>query len=183
MNNEKLTTRQRILQAASRIVLQQGVINLTLENVALEAGLSKGGLLYHFPSKEALVEGLMQQLTEDFNSTLDRESGAEPIDAGRWLRAYVRMTFALDQQTNNLASGLLAAATMNPALLNPLRESFADWQARIEQDGIDPVVGTIIRLAADGLWLADLLEFAPPTGEIRQKVLDALLNLTFEGKT
>lgn len=176
MTDEKLTTRQRILRAANRIVLNQGVMNLTLENVAQEAGVSKGGLLYHFPSKEALVEGLMRQLTDDFNAQLDRDSGSD--HAGDWLRAYVRMTFALDQETNNLAAGLLAAATMNPELLSPLRESFADWQNRIEEDGIDPVIGTIIRLAADGLWLADLLGFAPPTGELRQKVLNALLRLT-----
>lgn len=182
MTDDKVSTQQRILQAASRIVLKQGVVNLTLEKVAQEAGVSKGGLLYHFPSKEALVEGLIRSLADDFNRYLDSEAGENKQDAGSWLRAYIRVTFALDEQTNNLAAGLLAAATMNPDLLNPLRESFADWQKRIEQDGIDPVMGTIIRLAADGLWLADLLGFAPPAGELRDQVFKALLKLTREDK-
>ena len=37
----------------------KGVAKLTLEAVAKEAGVSKGGLLYHFSNKEALIEGMI----------------------------------------------------------------------------------------------------------------------------
>ena len=36
---------------------------------------------------------------------------------------------------------------------------------------------TVARLAADGLWLADLLGMAPPEGELRERVLARLLEL------
>ena len=48
-------TKTRILSAAEAIVLERGVPALTLDAVAESAGLSKGGLIYHFESKEALI--------------------------------------------------------------------------------------------------------------------------------
>ena len=46
------TTRKSILEAASRVTAREGALNLTLEAVAKEAGVSKGGLLYHFPAAD-----------------------------------------------------------------------------------------------------------------------------------
>src|SRR5687767_14471935 len=45
--------RERILEAAERVVGDVGAARMTLEGVAQAAGVSKGGLLYHFPTKEA----------------------------------------------------------------------------------------------------------------------------------
>jgi AcrR family transcriptional regulator len=49
------TTKERIVSAAEEVVLRHGVSRLTLEAAALEAGLSKGGVLSHFPTRDALV--------------------------------------------------------------------------------------------------------------------------------
>jgi len=54
--------RSVILEAAARRVAQSGAAHLTIDAVAKEAGISKGGLLYHFPSKEALLVGMLEQL-------------------------------------------------------------------------------------------------------------------------
>src|SRR5881227_3806920 len=56
--------RTRILDAAETIVRDKGVTGLTLDAAAREAGVSKGGLLYHFASKEALAAGLLDRLRE-----------------------------------------------------------------------------------------------------------------------
>jgi LPS sulfotransferase NodH len=49
------------------------------------------------------------------------------------------------------------AATSHPRCLDPLRERFQAWQQAIERDGIDPVRATLVRLVADGFWLAERL--------------------------
>lgn len=54
--------KKSILNAAADIVKEEGVAKLTLEAVAKKAGLSKGGLLYHYSSKEALIKGMVQDL-------------------------------------------------------------------------------------------------------------------------
>ena len=69
-------THKAILDAANRIVIEQGVERLTLEQVAAEAGISKGGLLYHFPTKEALIKSMishyLERFTEDFNQAAEK---------------------------------------------------------------------------------------------------------------
>ncbi len=53
MKQREISSAKRllILDAASRVVLDKGASALTLESVAEQAGISKGGLLYHFPTK------------------------------------------------------------------------------------------------------------------------------------
>ena len=57
-----------------------------------------------------------------------------------------------------------------PALLQPLQESFEHWQRQVELDGIDPVKATVARIAADGLWLCELFGFAALTPQMRSAV-------------
>jgi AcrR family transcriptional regulator len=183
-------TRQLILLAANRLVLTKGVTHLTLEAVAKKAGVSKGGLLYHFPSKEDLIKNLIEHLNAQFESEVDRqldlESGNLPEGeanrpAGSWLRAFVRATFDANKLENNWlgsSAAILTAISTNPQLLEPFRKSFAGYQQQAEQDGLDPVLASVIRLAADGLWLAELFELAPPRGELRDQVEQLLLELT-----
>jgi AcrR family transcriptional regulator len=173
------STREAILRAAGRVVMEGGASGLTLEAVAREAGVSKGGLLYHFPSKEALISGMIGRFIEGFRDVLGREFAKERASAdGRWSRAYARASFAEDRWYLEVSGGLLAAVAGDPGLLDPLRKGFEDGQRLAERDGIDPALATLVRLAADGLFFAELLGFAPPEGRLRERVLEALVALT-----
>jgi len=168
-------TRQIILTAANRIVLNQGVDHLTLEATAREAGVSKGGLLYHFPNKEALIVGMIHSYLDRFAADLNRAAADGDTTAnGRWVHAYLETTFSDNQRTPRMNAGLLAAIATNPSLLSPVQKSFAEWMRLLEADGIDPVTATIVRLAADGLWLVELFGLAAPDAEMKAKVLQAL---------
>lgn len=147
-----------ILNAASKIVSERGIFNLTLEAVAEEAGFSKGGLLYHFPSKEALVQGMVEHLTTNYRDKVATKSQMDLEEKGKWLRAYIDVTFNDTYDNKDMNSGLLAAKAVNAELLDPIRNLFGEWQEQIENDGIDPVKATIIRLATDGIWLAELFD-------------------------
>jgi AcrR family transcriptional regulator len=173
------STRETILRAADRVVVEGGVSGLTLEAVAREAGVSKGGLLYHFPSKGALISGMISRLIEGFRGALGREFAKERASAsGRWMRAYARASFAEDRWYLEVSGGLLAAVAEEPALLDPVRRGFEDGQRWAERDGIDPATATLVRLAADGLFFAELFGLAPPEGRLRERVLEALVALT-----
>jgi AcrR family transcriptional regulator len=171
-------TRQALLDSANRIVQERGVENLTLDLIAQLAGVSKGGLLYHFPSKEALIKGMIQnyldRFTSDFNTAAQQGNRQAP---GRWTRAYLLTTFEDNQRSPRMSSGLLAAVATNPALLSPLQETFEKWVQQLDDDGIDPSVAQIIRLAVDGLWLVELFGLAPPSPGMREKIFQAINNL------
>ena len=171
------TTRESILQSANRVIIERGVKRLTLEAVAKEAGVSKGGLLYHFPSKEALVQGMLARLITKFNAKIQTEMLQDQgPPQGQWLRAFINATFSSGQV--DVSAGLLAALALNPDLLDPNRKTYQALQAKFEADGLDPVQATMIRLAVDGLFFSEVLGFAPPEGPMRSALQELLLAMT-----
>jgi len=180
------TTRDRILDAAESIVIRDGVARLTLEAAAAQAQLSKGGVLYHFRTRDALVSGMVERLVAAFDADLDDEVAADDATgaaaSGRYIRAYVRATVRPprteeDVRRERAGAAVLAAMASEPELLEPLRLSFDRWQLRLVSDGIDPVRATVARLAADGLWLVDLFGFAPLDEPLRAWVAAYLEDL------
>ena len=92
------TTQQHILEAANRIIRREGVAHLTIEAVAKEAGLSKGGVLYHFPSKEALVEGLITFHIEGYTHALTKALDEVETGPGQWTRANILASSTLPEE-------------------------------------------------------------------------------------
>ena len=64
-----------------------------------------------------------------------------------------------------------------PDLIKPLQNRFTEMQNKITEAGSSPEIGTLIRLALDGMWISDLFGFAPPTPELREKMLTVLLEM------
>jgi AcrR family transcriptional regulator len=171
--------RDRVLQAAEAIIGRDGVANLTLDAVAREAGVSKGGLLYHFPSKSALLTGIVEQLASDCEIRQDLACAGCSREPGSFTRAYLAARAAPpDPQSQPVRTALLAAVGTDPQYLDPMRRRFEQWQQRIENDGIDPAVATIVRLAIDGLSLSSMLGMPVPTGALREAVLSKLQSMT-----
>ncbi len=178
---ESSETGARILAAAEDLVIREGVSRLTLDSAAQEAGVSKGGILYHFPSRAALVSAMVERFVVSFEADLV-ERQAYSKEPGAFTRAYLEATFdpreaPADCREIRLGGALLAGVTSDPELLKPMRERFETWQAALEQDGIPAEVATVVRLAADGLWLSDLFELAPVSAEARAEVRAQLLAL------
>jgi AcrR family transcriptional regulator len=178
-------TRDRLLQAACHIIQTQGVERLTLDAVAKEAQVSKGGLLYHFASKEALVIGVIQYLMDDFDGAIAHELAQDnaPDSPGRWLRAYVKATFNYNSLPTTLISNLLSAVTLNPELLKPVQSQYDDWQQQLQASGLDPVRASLVRLAADGLGTSELFGMTLPNESLRQQLLKMLLEMIQEAES
>jgi AcrR family transcriptional regulator len=167
-----------ILEAAERVIVQSGVDKATIEQVAREAGVSKGGVLHHFPSKEAIVIGLVSKLIERFESDISALQAVDPEAAGSFTRAFLNAGTEKDDHCSEVFFGLQAAFRSSPALQELLRTAQTRWQARIEDDGIDPVCATLVRLATDGLWLTNLHHVAVPSGRFKSALMAYLMTLT-----
>jgi AcrR family transcriptional regulator len=167
-------TRERLLDAAAAVVRRDGPQALTLDSVAAEAGVSKGGLLYHFGSKRELLDAMLIGFLEEFDREIDAASEGDTFAHG-WVRASDMSGWAAAQRATEFA--FLAALVGEPGAMGEVRARYDAWQARLVEEADDPVQATVARLAADGLWLADLLGLAPPSGELREHVLARLLEL------
>jgi AcrR family transcriptional regulator len=167
-------TRESLLQAANRVILRDGSGKLTLDAVAKEAKVSKGGLLYHFKNKEALIFGLLEAHLAQFERSLEEGDDSTP---GSWTRSFVRASVAESPEVSEMNAALLAAIGENPGLLEPFRRSARAWQTSAESDGIDPVTATLIRLATDGLYYTELFDLGQPSTELRAQVIARMLEM------
>lgn len=178
-------TSRRILAAAEDLVIREGVGKLTLDSAAKEAGVSKGGILYHFPSRAALVSAMVERFVVSFEADLVAHD-AYSKEPGAFTRAYLEASLqpaesSVDPRESRLGGALLAGVTSDPELLEPMRQRYEAWQSSLESDGLAPEVATVVRLTAEGLWLADLFGLAPVTGELREAVGKLLRSLVAEG--
>jgi AcrR family transcriptional regulator len=178
---KRSVTRESLLNAAGEVVLRSGADALTLDAVAKEAGVSKGGLLYHFPSKDSLLTSMVENLIEQFEQFLEIETVREenPTAKGAWLRAYIRATDLFDRQNAAIQSGLLAAIAKDSKLLQPLQEASKRWQQKAYNCGISPLKAGIILLAMDGLSLNQLLSISCIDDKERSQVIAELIRMTY----
>jgi AcrR family transcriptional regulator len=173
-----IATRERILEATAKLVAISGPAELTIEKAAQAASLSKGAVLYHFASKDALVSALITASLEKFDTTTARFTQRDKIEKGRFTRAYAKVLFHPQNNTSEFAAGLLAAVTTNLSLLEPAVSRHAEIQRRLEDDGISASLATLVRLAADGLYFTRAFGLAPPSDTQAEGVLKLLLEMS-----
>ena len=144
-------------------------------------------MLHHYPTKEALLKGIVQHLIDAFDQRLatvlanEDPAGADGA-TGRWLRAYVMACFAADISDDRLIAALGASVNGHPQLLDSLRTSLDEAQALALTDGLPPARATAIRLACDGLWLGELAGMSALAEPLRSQLRDELLALTRSAK-
>lgn len=148
-------TRWRILRAAEAIAREAGPGHLSLDAVAARAGVSKGGLLYHFASKARLMEALVAEFLGEVDATLRAGESTGRPDAV--LDAYVAAFEARRCGETCPPSGLLAALAEDPHLLDPVRGHERDFLDRIRANASDPDLATIAFLALHGIRSMELL--------------------------
>jgi AcrR family transcriptional regulator len=167
-----------LLNAAEAVVVRQGIANLTLDAVAAEAGMSKGGLLHHFPTKDRLVEGLVTRAAANWRACYSEAYELAPEGPGRMARALLCHCLSDAQcwteQLRRSSSAVFAALAQNPNLIEPMRAVYTDLHRRIAEDGLPPGVGEAVVAAIDGLWLDWVLGLVPVNQELVVKVRIAL---------
>jgi AcrR family transcriptional regulator len=191
MSNAVATTpqpdaRTRILDAAEAIVRARGVAGLTLDAAAKAAGVSKGGLLYHFASKEALLTGLLARMAEWMQLDFEACVASQPEGPGRVARAMLAWAFeltpeAVNERCDRAAAVFLAAFHHDPALLGPIRAVIARMREAVAADGLKPGHGGAIMAAGDGLFMARVFGLYTPTEAERAEMHAALCHLLEPG--
>ncbi|MDA8370504.1 MAG: TetR/AcrR family transcriptional regulator [Nocardiopsaceae bacterium] len=169
------TTRDRILDALQDIVIEDGASAVTLEAVAAAAGVSKGGLLYHYPSKAALMIGLIRRLADRVEDEF-REAAEGPEGV---VRVFLRTSLPESSEEAELYWSIIAALRskegMPPEAEELIGEFFAEWSRLLHQEVGDPVLAEMIRLVGDGLYLTSIAGLPRPDPEIVRQIMDRLI--------
>jgi AcrR family transcriptional regulator len=150
-------TRRALLDAAGTALRLRG-ISASLDDIARQAGVSKGGLLYHFPTKDALVRTLAQDILDTYRAEV--LTALDPADTGpgRLTRAYVRAS--LDTSYDEIAVreniALIAQLISIPEIAGLARADAERWDRELREDGLPDDVVTLVVAAADGASTAPL---------------------------
>ncbi len=144
--------RETIIEAALRLMVESGAQGLTLDAVAKEAGVSKGGLIHHFSTKEALVRGVINGATQELHDRIESDYEASTDRSpGSFTRSYIETTLSHAEEGYLLP--LFELTAREPSMAKGLAEHNVWCHERLENDGIDPVLAHVLASAADGLWI------------------------------
>mgnify|MGYP002621621483 FL=1 len=169
------SSRDKLLDAAAGLVAKHGVQNLTIDAVAAEARVTKGGLIYHFKTRDDLLGALIERMVEQWDVRTRMQdavrSGGTPVKDA--LSLLLDETFDMSEEQRTLLTNLLAAAAIYPHLLEPVKAYYArDFEAFNNA----PNAGMVMILAAaiDGIALLEILGLHQFSAQQRQAMRDAL---------
>jgi len=151
------STRERIVDALEAVLLAHGPAGATLEAVAERAGVSKGGLLYHFRGKDELFDGLFDRLTAQAAAAV-----GSPGDADAVVRRFLEGSQEADgAETRSLLAALQLVGSYGPAA-GRLALYLDDWAAELRREIEDPALARLVQLVGDGMFLHALLGAGKP---------------------
>lgn len=78
-----------ILETAQSILVREGLANLSTRRVADELGISVGNLAYYFPSKDSLLQAMIENVIEGYDEELRKEFEVFPDDPRQRLEAFL----------------------------------------------------------------------------------------------
>jgi len=158
--------RDRVLDAYETLLIDHGPGSATLDAVAAAAEVSKGGLLYHFSSKDALVTGLLDRLRDRSAADADAIRTAPDGAVAYYLRTSAPGGGTLGGVTRTYLAVLRIAdgSDTGQAIREALAEVDADAFAALRAELDDPVLAWLAQLVGDGLYLRTLTGTPLPPG-------------------
>ena len=168
-----------VLDAAERIVKAHGAANLTYDELVQESGVSRGGITYHFPTKDELLRALIARDLEQGKCQETRQQAALSDEPGAELIALIRTWGTPDSDRKRFVAGMLSAVAHDPSLLDPVR---CHHQAECSTRTWDAaeIQRSILRLAAEGLFWSEFFGCSEVPAEQRERVLVRMEQLARE---
>lgn len=173
-------TRRQILDAAAQVIAEVGTA-MTIAQVAEAAGVSKGGLIHHFPGRIQLLTAVVDDANTRFREAVTENLDLSENAPGKMLRAYVRTLCSGDLEAANyfgsapIWNGLYAT----PETREVLDADTAWWEEHLALDGLPAQVIRIVQRAAEGLAAA--YSCGEESQANLQEARDLLLDMTLGG--
>ena len=162
--------RSIILDAIVDLIEQGGIAAITYDAVSEKTQITRGGLLYHFPSRDDLVYAVHEHISSRWDQTmLERFEGdyESPTAIDKTL-AYIKGATT----ANRAEMLLLLESAMDEAVQKLWQDVLDRWAPPVpDPDDDKAMVLFIARLAAEGLWVSEALSAKPLPKELKDRVL------------
>ena len=169
--------RRALLDEAARITLEQGLSKVTFQAVADAVGVTKGGVMHHFATKDALILAVFYDAMAKFEAEVNAAMAKDPVSYGSFTRAYIDATISLGEKGQ---AEFNSQATLYVLMLRDrmLRERWAEWSnEQLKKYAATDNSETLcmVRLVADGIWLSD---FSGIDISDKASIRERLINMT-----
>jgi AcrR family transcriptional regulator len=178
--SRRSSSRDAILDAAEAVVAEAGAAHLTLDAVAQRAGFSKGGLMYNFPTKAALLTALIERVVQRFDAAASRATERFGTSGVGAVKAVVAATVSDEVVSTRVGHGLLAAVANDPQMLEPIRQRYREKMSEIAASGVRYERAAALSLASDGLRFWEMFGASPFTADERERIVAELFKLADE---
>lgn len=143
MGRRRTIDRDQLLDAAEAVIGREGAAGLTIDAVAKEMGITKGGVQYCFGTKDALIDAIFERWGKAYDSLFEAVAGKQPTPLTR-VRAHAEATQRSDELSSSKAAALMAALIQTPEHL----EGSNQWyRSRLEGLDLSAPEGRRARLA------------------------------------
>lgn len=172
----RASSRDRLIAAALEQITLNGLQTLTLDAVAAAAGVTKGGLIYHFKTRDdlllAVVENIVEGLDVQARTAQDTADGKSPLQ--RALMLLMDDTFNMPETQRHLLTNCLAAVSTHQHLIGPVQALYARSYDHLLRSSTDPGRALTLAVAMDGLLLLELMNLHTFSPEQRQSIREAI---------
>ncbi|MBO6509115.1 MAG: TetR/AcrR family transcriptional regulator [Roseibium sp.] len=148
-------SKSEILKSALELIRRSGAPSLTIDAVAEESGFSKGGVLYNFPTKDALIRGMVEYLGNQFEAEIAAARPQCLKSSSPTLRAMIDVTEGWLMAQRDVARAMLATKADRPELSEPFIEVKNRLKAAIEAETDDHGKAWAIWASLEGLHFSE----------------------------
>jgi len=173
MTSKAHLKRSHIIQASLQFLKEHDIHTLTLDKIAQKASISKGGLLYHFKTKDELYSAIAQTIMTEFVDSFEALTELE-YGTGKRTRGFILAS----QQDYDKGAWIKIAIQIIHDDDNSISIAYEQLLESLLDDGLDSSIVHMIRLTIDGLYYSKLLNIAPVSQEVTDSVFEQLLQMT-----
>ena len=171
MTRKKEIDKDRVLDAAVAVILKSGGRHFTLDAVAERAGISKGGLVYSFATKDELIHATLEREVARFQEAVRRRLGSGPTGPVELVLAHIEEALAEDDATTQMAAFLITALVHAPGTLGPVRHLYSALLDPLRSAHGEVAEVRHALLAVEGIFLLRGLGFAEVSADELKSVL------------
>jgi len=159
------SSRTALLDAAQQMMTEGSVNGMTLDGVAAMAGVTKGGLIYHFKTKEALLHALVDRMTDQVAEYCAGDRPTDPAVAlENFLIARIDYAFAIGPQQKAVMANLLA----------PVKRMYERGSGDLAQVAGSAGLALSVWTALDGMVMLEMLNIRQFSETERSQMREAM---------
>ena len=159
--------------------MERGAGALTFGEIAQKSGVTRGGITYHFPTKERLLRALVEQDILQWKRVEEANCPDNCPAETAELIAYLRAHTNEQSDRRRFVSGMLYAVTLDPPIIDPARKYEKERLDGIEWNERNLKL-QLLRMAALGLFWADLFRCPEMPQDVRRNLVVLLEELAVE---